>query len=256
MVTSTRLERNEVIFRQNMARLLYKVMFLEGSKGKGKSVSHTAISYNLRELFGKSVLVVGTSLGLDRNKYGEFRYVQAEQFIEELKSFSELAGIEASKSHSAVAATDLSEDKVKRKLMSMGLVNSVLVMDEAQQIFDASHRDKLSRAFGYFLSAVRHYKDTVLISAPERQMIDRRIKRQVDYYVAVGNDCRTQFDEDGNPHCIRPGCMHIVTNTYFNPREAPWRQKWLAPVYWEMYDSWSTIAFRDSAMSVLPAAKE
>lgn len=236
--------KNDQKFTELLGRLLYKCTFIKGSKGKGKSLSDTAISYELKERYGKVVTCVGTSLGLDKVEFGKFNYLTVEKFIRTLDLFNDLAAGEE---------IDVENTSVKHILEDLGLIDGVLILDEAYKLLESRTPGKKPvLAFGHFMSASRHYKCTSLMSAPSESMIDKRVRLQFDYIGRATSTCRTVMGHDGKPVCIKYGCPHTVTTRFMDGHDYPWKLKFSVEKYKNKYNSFNIVGFNKSTLDIKP----
>ena len=105
---------------QSIARLLEQSILLEGKKGRGKSLATTALSYQLRNLFGRHVITVGTKLGL-KPVYGDFKELTEGQFKDALSKIQD------------VVEEEVAAEEVWKALKEKGvdLIYATIVFDEA-----------------------------------------------------------------------------------------------------------------------------
>lgn len=255
-------EANTIKFRELVSRLLYQITLHEARKGKGKSLSLIAESKELKDMTDKPVLVIGTGLGIDEKTYGPFRLMYEEEFVEALKLFSELSKLEDTgrtkdispeeafkqKLENIGNGTEARERKVKLLLEKMGLLGGILIGDEVYKLLDARRPgDRTILNFTYFGASSRHYGVTMLLAAPNRSQIDKRVRLQVDYYANCNTTCQSIMTPDG-PLCITPGCPHITTTRYSNGRDISWKLKFWGPKYWPMYNTFNVLGFRDKML--------
>ena len=213
-------------------RLLELSTCLEGKKGKGKTMSAVVICYNLRERFDRHVITVGSKMGLNED-FGPFQNITEMEFRDIL---SKVQDIVEGESHARAA------EDVYRALKKAGidLMYATLAFDEAYKLFDArTPSDKLVRLFGYFMSQQRHYHCTTVLCTPNRQMVDKRVRDQVDWW----GRC---FYNQWTAECIvrltaglesMPLIFNSADDTYHIP-------------YQEMYNSWSLEGFRRSHLNI------
>lgn len=225
-------QRNEKKKRQLLSYLLNQIVLLEGKKGRGKSLSTIALAYEMRELFGKPVIIVGTKVGISEERFGEFKFLREQDFVEQLDRLSDIADAQEE---------GVSETEFERALKSMGIdvMNSTIIFDEAIKLFDSRRpSDKLVQLFGYFVAQSRHYNITMLVTIPHRDNLDKRVRRQIDWFGRVTTTCRTL-----NKSCIRPGCPHITTVRFVGGIDR-FKIRLEASKYWPMYNSWEIVGFR------------
>ena len=220
-----------------------QIVMLEGKRGKGKTLAATAMAYQLRELFGKKVVVIGTKMGLT-SEFGPFIFLDEKQFIRELDKISTI-----SKQTPDGAVGDAVEAALKE--MKVDIFDSVMVIDEAYKLFDSrTPSDKLVRVFGYFIAQSRHYRTTLLILTPNRDMLDKRVRRQIDWFGRCTTTCRsTPEPETGRLQCIRLGCLHRTTVRFVGGLD---RFKLIiyGPNYWNKFDSGTIVGFRPSQLQI------
>jgi len=209
-----------------LQQLVRGVTLLEGKKGRGKTLAAVAIAYNLREFFDIKTIVVGTSLDLT-SKYGEFEFIDEKEFVSRLDTLTQVT---------KNTSDEVVSSAVERVLADMGinLLDSMMIFDEAYKLFDSrSPSDKLVKLFGYFIAQSRHYKSTVLLLCPFRDMIDKRVRRQFDYY----------------GRCFTNNKTHQTTVRISGGMES-WKFKINGPTYWDMYDTHSIPGFRAKHLQI------
>jgi len=215
-----------------LSRLLETAILYEGKKGRGKTLTAAAQSYQLRERFGRHVIAVGSKMGL-KPEFGEFQQLSEGEFKNALDTIAEVAEDAEAEKRGA--------EEVHKALLSRGvdLLYSTLVFDEAYKLFDASHRDRICRLFGYFIAQSRHYHSTIILCTPNRKMVDQRVTQQIDWWGRVFHNKWTDtceviltagletmtFSIDG-----RDGTHHIP--------------------YYDMYDSWTLLGFRKAHLTM------
>jgi len=243
MMAWARQQRNLGKLKQLLSYLLNSIVFLEGKKGKGKTLAATAIIHQLRELFGKPVVVIGTKMGLNAN-FGPFVFLDEKQFINELDKISTI---------SKNSPDSEVENAVHTALQNLGvdIMNATLVFDEAYKLFDArTPSDKLVRVFGYFVAQSRHYNITIILIAPNRDMIDKRVRRQIDWFGRVSTTCKSLPNpETGRPMCVRPRCPHRTTVRFVGGIDK-FKFTIYGPNYWDKYDTWAVVGFRSSHLKI------
>lgn len=216
-----------------MAKILETAVLIEGKKGRGKTLMAVAISYQLRERFGRHVIAVGSKMGL-RPEFGPFQQMDEKEFKDALNTIAEVAD-ETLIDEKAEAA------EVHKALLARGvdLLYSTLVFDEAYKLFDASHRDRLSRLFGYFVAQSRHYHCTILLLTPHRDMVDKRVTRQVDWF---GRCYHNRWTDDCTAR-LTAGLetLTLTVNGADDSVHVP---------YYRMYDSWVLLGFRKSHLAI------
>lgn len=198
-------------------RLLEQSIVLEGKKGRGKSVSSVMISHRLREVCGRHVITVGTKLGL-QPAFGDFKEITEGQFKDALSKVQEVVD----ENTAAECVWQALKDK------GVDLLYSTIIFDEAYKLFDARNpMDKMTRVFGYFMAQQRHYHCTTILCAPTREMIDKRVRQQVDWF----GRC---FHNKWTHQCV----ARMVSGLETLPLSFNCIDDSLHPAYYEMYDSW------------------
>lgn len=231
-------KKNDETKKRLLSYLLNQIVLLEGKKGRGKSLSSVAIAYELRELFQKPVIIVGTKVGLT-DDFGPFKFLSEKDFVDQLEQISDIA-------NSEVEGGD-GESEIARALKSMGVdvMNSTILFDEAIKLFDSRKpSDKLVQLFGYFVAQSRHYNITMVITIPNRDNLDKRVRRQIDWFGRCTTTCRTL-----NKKCIRPGCRHITTVRFVGGIDR-FKLRLQATRYWPMYNSWAIVGFRPTQTAI------
>ncbi len=229
--------RNEDKKKRLLSYLLNQIVLLEGKKGRGKSLSSIALAYELREMFNKPVIIVGTKVGITDN-FGPFKFLSTQEFVEQLDQISNIANTDEE---------GVGETVIERALKSLGIdiMDSTILFDEAIKLFDSrTPSDKLVRLFGYFVAQSRHYNITMVIAIPNRDNLDKRVRRQIDWFGRCTTTCRTL-----NKKCIRPGCRHITTIRFVGGIDR-FKLRLEGTKYWSMYNSWSIVGFRPSQTSI------
>jgi len=212
-----------------LARLVETSVLLEGKKGRGKTLSAVAITYQLRERFNRHVITVGSKMGL-KSEFGEYENLTESQFKDALSKIQDVVDEEAG------------AEEVVKALQSKGvdLMYSTLVFDEAYKLFDCrTPSDKLVRVFGYFMAQQRHYHCTTLLLTPNRDMIDKRVRQQLDWQ---GRCFHNKWTHKCTVRLV--GGLETMTftlsgidDTYHVP-------------YYELYDTTTLVGFRRKSLEI------
>lgn len=205
-----------------LARLVETSTLLEGKKGRGKTLSAVAITYQLRERFNRHVISVGSKMGI-KPEFGDFESLTEIQFKDALVKIQDV--VEADAAEAVVSAL---------RSKGVDLLYSTIVFDEAYKLFDCrTPSDKLVRVFGYFMAQQRHYHCTTLLLTPNREMIDKRVRQQLDWQ---GRCFHNRWTHKCTVRLV--GGLETMTftlsgvdNTYHTS-------------YYEMYDSWNLVGYR------------
>ena len=212
-----------------LARLVETAMLLEGKKARGKTLSATAICYQLRERFGRHVITIGSKMGL-RPEFGESQDLTETQFKDALTKIQDVVDEEAG-----------AEEVVKAlRAKGVDLMYSTLVFDEAYKLFDCrTPGDKLARVFGYFMAQQRHYHCSTLLLTPNRDMVDKRVRQQLDwqgrcFHNKWSHKCTVRF----------VGGLETMTFT-FSGIDGTYHVP-----YYEMYDTHILVGFRRKHLDI------
>jgi len=205
---------------------LEQVTFLEAKKRRGKTLSMVCMAYWFRELFGLNIICVGSRMGI-RPEFGPYQFLDEKEFIAQLDSISEVSKRSTEKEL---------EKNVEEVLEKMGvrLYRSAMFFDEAYKLFEArAAMDKLVRLFGYFVAQSAHYHVTIVMSSPNRLMLDRRVRQQIDWW--------------GRCFYIPRMKKSIVR---FMQGLEHWKMTVDGPRYFPMYDSWTLLGYRQSQLNI------
>lgn len=216
-------EMREALFFADFAE---GVTVIEGRKGSGKTLFSVCIAYKLRELFGRPVICDFRPSDL----FGPYSFLDEKLFVSELEKISDCAKYTPQNEVDLAVKWSLEKNNVK-------LQDSTIILDEAYRYFDArTPSDRLVRVFGYFISQSRHYKCAVILLTPRKDMIDKRVRTQIDRFVRVAFNPRTQV-------------IHARVLDY-NTGE-PKRIRIYGPNYFDLYESWSPISMRKKVLNML-----
>lgn len=239
-----KLAKNQATLRGILIRLLDQIFFIEGKKGKGKTIATVAICHDLREMFGKPVIIVGTKMGLTE-KFGPFTFLSEKQFIAELDKIAKISKSTPDGEAESAIVTAL-------KAMGVLIMNATIIFDEAYKLFESrgGGADKLVRLFGYFVAQSRHYHLTIGVIAPHRDMVDKRVRRQIDFYGRASTTCKSIPDpQTGRPVCVRWKCPH-TTIVRFRGGATRFKLKVWGPSYWDKFDTWALVGFREKSLQI------
>ena len=206
--------------------LVRNITLFEGKKGRGKTLAAVAMAYQMREFFEIPTTVVGSSMDLT-DKYGPYNFLDEREFIDNLDRITKISkGTEDAEVGDAI-------EQVMEK-MGISIHNSLLVFDEAYKFFDArTPSDKLVRVFGYFVAQSRHYKCSLFLISPNRDMIDKRVRRQIDWFARCFTNKRTN-----------------VTTVRLTGGVESWKLRVNGPTYWDMYDTHAILGFRAKHLNI------
>jgi len=212
-----------------LARLVETSILLEGKKGRGKSLSAVAITYQLRERFNRHVITVGTKMGLSP-EFGDSEVLSETQFKDVLGKIQDVVdeGVVAEGVVNALKAN------------GVDLMYSTLVFDEAYKLFDCrTPSDKLARVFGYFMAQQRHYHCTTLLLTPNREMVDKRVRQQLDWQ---GRCFHNKWSHKCTVRLV--GGLETVTFT-FNGIDDTYHTP-----YYDMYETHVLTGFRRKSLDI------
>ena len=205
---------------ESLGSLVRNITLLEGKKGRGKSLAAIALANKMRKFFGIPTVTIGSNMDL-QDTFGPYVYLNEKDFINNLEGITKIS-----------KATEEGElgDAIETVMSHMGVsvTNALLIFDEAYKFFDCrTPSDKLVRVFGYFVAQSRHYKSSIMLLSPNRDMIDKRVRRQVDFF----------------GRCFTNHKTHITTVRLRGGADS-WRMRIYGPKYWDMYDTHALLGFR------------
>jgi len=212
-----------------LLRLLEAASLLEGKKGRGKTLSAVSICYQLRERFNRHVISVGSKMGL-KPEFGDFTNLTEVQFKDALSKVQDVVDEEAG------------AEAVVKSLRAKGvdLLYATLVFDEAYKLFDCrTPSDKLARLFGYFMAQQRHYHCTTLLLTPNRDMIDKRVRQQLDWQ---GRCFHNSWTHKCTVRMV--GGLETMTFTLSGIDDT------FHIPYYEMYDTYTLVGFRRKHLEI------
>jgi len=212
-----------------LARLIETAILIEAKKRRGKTLSCVGIAWELRERFGREVVAVGSKMGL-KEEFGPFTYMPESDFRNEMEKLS------------VAAKEEENADRVASMFEKYGvsILYKTVIFDEAYKLFNArTPMDKLTQLTGFFVAQQSHYHVTTIFTSPSREMLDKRIRLQLDwqgrvYHNKYTNTARVRlingidvltYDVDG------------ASDTEHLP-------------FYEMYDSWGLLGFRTKSLQI------
>jgi hypothetical protein len=212
-----------------LIQLREKTLLIEAKKRRGKTLTAMAISWELRERFKQAVVVVGSNMGL-KPVFGPAQFMTEAEFRQELENIAIVAN-EAENAEQVAKAFEKYGIKI---------YGATIVFDEARKLFNRrAPMDKLCQLFADYLMQSSHYHTTNILTAPEEQDIDRRVCKQIDwrgrvYHNKYTNIARCRFTQ---------GVETLVyeVNGASDTEHIP---------FYDMYDSWSLLGFRQRALSI------
>ncbi len=218
-----------------IGRLLETSVDIIGKKGRGKTLTGVATAYQLRERFGRSVVCVGSKMGLNDN-FGPYQFMGEMDFRSEMEKIS----VAANEEENAEQVAKMFEK------YGVSILYSTIVFDEAYKLFEARRSaDKMVQLTGYFMAQQRHYHVTTIFMAPDEDMIDKRIIRQVDwkgrcFHNKYTDMCRARFVQG----------LEVLTLDIDGLDDT------MHEAYYRMYDSWAMLGYRKQSLQIKDGNKE
>ncbi len=212
-----------------LARLVETAILLEGKKSRGKTLSAVAICYQLRERFNRHVVTVGTKMGI-KSEFGDFENLGEAQFKNALERIQD------------VVDEELGAEEVVKALRDVGvdLMYATIVFDESYKLFDCrTPSDKMTRLFGYFMAQQAHYHCTTLLLTPNRGMIDKRVRQQLDWQ---GRCFHNKWTHKCTVRMV--GGLETMTFVFSGDDDT-----YHVP-YYSMYDRWNLVGYRRKHLEV------
>ena len=211
---------------QLLSQHLEVVTLFTGKKGRGKSISMVCMAWYLREIFNLKVVLVSTKMGLTK-RFGPYQYINERDFFAQLDKISEIS------EDMDDATLGAAVDEVLAK-MGVSIYGALLLFDESYKLFDArTPSDKSVRVFGYFVAQSRHYHCTIVMSAPREDMIDKRVRQQVDWIGA----CRYYKAKR-------------VAAVHFERGFEVWNMFVQAEYYFGLYDTHNLLGYRKKHLDI------
>ena len=212
-----------------LARLVETAILLEGKKGRGKTLSAVAVTYQLRERFNRHVITVGSKMGL-KPEFGEHADLTETQFKDALSKIQDVID-EAAGAEEVVKAL---------RAKGVDLMYATIVFDEAYKLFDCrTPSDKLARVFGYFMAQQRHYHCTTLLLTPNREMVDKRVRQQLDWQ---GRCFHNKWSHKCTLRLV--GGLETMTFTFSGIDDA------YHTSYYSLYDTHTLVGFRRKHLDI------
>lgn len=218
-------EKKEV----TLAKMIEQTTLIEGKKRRGKTLSAIGITWEMRERFNRPVVAVGSKMGLNEN-FGPFIYMPESDFRNEMEKITIAANEEENAAKVAGAF-----DKYGIKILY-----SIMVFDEAYKLFDNRRSsDKLIQLFGYFVAQSAHYHVTIILLSPTREMIDKRVRLQLDWQ---GRVYHNKYTHTARVRLVQG--IDVITYDIDGASDAEH-----IPFY-DMYDSWNLLGFRKATLDI------
>lgn len=213
-----------------LGRILEQDTLIMGKHGRGKSLSATGISYNIRELHERPVVVIGSKMGLKADLFGPYQHLNEMAFKAELEK---LNVAESEEENAEQVLNTFKEQEI-------AIEYAVVVFDEARKLMNSrTPKDKLVNLVGDFVMQARHYHCTLLILVPAEDEIDKRVVRQMDwkgrcFLNPYTNICRVKLVQGLE-------VLNIPIDCNPTPEHVS---------YFDMYDSWTRLGYRKSSLVI------
>lgn len=206
-----------------LARLVETSILIEGKKGRGKTLSAVGLTWEMRERFGRQVVAVGTKMGL-KEGFGPFEYMPESDFRNEMEKIA----MAANEEENAERVASMFEK------YGVSILYKTVVFDESFKLFDARRSsDKLIQLFGYFIAQQRHYHVTTILLSPSRDMLDKRVRMQLDWQGRVYHNKYTNI--------ARVRLVSGVDVITYDIR---------GEKFYDFYDSWNLLGFRRKSLQI------
>ena len=212
-----------------LSMLLEQAVFIEGKKGKGKTLLGVGLSYELRERFDCPIVVIGTTMGL-KPEFGKFQFMPAMAFRDEMERIS------------IAADEEENAEQVMKSFEKYGvsIIGATIIFDEARKLFNSRNpMNKLIQLTGDFMAQSRHYHVNTFIFAPDRDEIDKRVYRQGDW---TGRAYYNKY--------TRTAHTRLVQGLEVLPLSVDGGSGLEHTPFQEMYDSWAMIGFRKTSLNI------
>lgn len=180
-------EKTEQEREDTLSRLVEQAVLIEGKKGRGKTLTAIALSWEIRQRFGRPVIAVGSKMGIGKgaggpDAFGPHKVMNEVAFRNELEKIDVVSN-EEDNAEAVAAAFDKYD---------ISILYATLIFDEAYKLFNKRNpRDKLIQLFGFFVAQSRHYHVTIILLSPEN-MVDERVMNQMDWKGRVYHNPYTQ----------------------------------------------------------------
>ena len=212
-----------------LAKLIETAILIEGKKGRGKTLTAIGLSWELRERFGRGVVCVGSKMSLNE-KFGPYQFMSEGDFRTEMEKIT------------AAATEEDNAEQVASMFEKYGIsiLYKTVVFDEAYKLFNArTPMDKLTQLTGFFVAQQRHYHVTTIFLSPTREMLDKRIRLQLDWQGRVYHNKYTHI-----ARCRLVSGIDVVTYDVDGASDAEH-----VPFY-DMYLTQGLLGFRHTQLNI------
>jgi len=212
-----------------LARLVEQATLLEGKKRRGKTLVAMGLAWELRERFGREVVAVGSKMGLNEN-FGPFTYMPESDFRNEMEQIN----LAANEEENAERVASMFET------YGVSILYKTVVFDEAYKLFNVrTPMDKLTQLTGFFVAQQSHYHVTTIFTSPTREMVDKRIRLQLDWQGRVYHNKYT--------HTARARLVNGIDVVVYDVDGASDEEH--IPFY-DMYDTHVLLGFRPTNLRI------
>lgn len=212
-----------------LARLIETAILIEGKKRRGKTLTAIGISWEIRERFNREVIAVGSKMGLNEN-FGPFAYMPESDFRSEMEKIA----VAANEEENAERVASMFEK------YGVSILYKTVIFDESYKLFDARRSsDKLIQLFGYFVAQQSHYHVTTIMLAPTREMIDKRVRLQLDWQGRVYHNRYTNIAR-----------VRLISGIDVITYDIDGASDTEHVPFYDMYDSWNLLGFRKASLNI------
>lgn len=159
----------------NLEQIVGKKVLVHGKGGSGKTTAGICIAYDIREYFGRPVVIVGTRMGVVKEFFGDASEIHEEEFIDQLGRINQAVGKD----------TDISDPVlIERLLVEHGvyLFGTTILIDEGLNLFDRQkYSDPMNQVATDFTTKSRHFHNTLVIFMPREEDMNPRALDQMNW---------------------------------------------------------------------------
>lgn len=159
----------------NLEQLLDKKTLIWGKGGSGKTTVGICIGHDIRERWNRPVIIVGTRMGVIREKFGEVREIDELEFLDQLTRINKAVGKD----------TDITNpEQTQALLMSHGvyLFGATILVDEGLNLVDRRrYSDPVNQVVVDFSTKSRHFFITFVVFVPREEDVDPRALDQFNW---------------------------------------------------------------------------
>lgn len=212
-----------------LARLVEQATLIEGKKRRGKTLVAMGLTWEIRERFGRHVIAVGSNMGLNE-EFGPCMYMPESDFRNEMEKIN----LASQEEENAERVASMFEK------YGVSIIYATVVFDEAYKLFNArTPMDKLTQLTGFFVAQQSHYHVTTIFTAPTREMLDKRIRLQLDWQGRVYHNKYT--------HIARVRLVNGIDVVTYDVDGASDEEH--VPFY-DMYNTHTLLGFRPASLKI------